>query len=281
MSTMTKVFVVLTAVLSIIASVLFISASAQWANWKELAGNFQTLAAAAQTERDNAIATMEAALAMKDDALRNKDSLLQEERRRTQSLTDSLTEKQGELVRVRNDKAAAESGRTKLQEILGVVTGEVEGLREQNHALVLDKIRNRDEITALNARVLELTADGTILREQVRNLQEKLVSSERYAADVKARGGRLTAAVDEPTVVLPTVAGPIRGEITQVDGSYASVNIGQSSGVVEGMTLMVYRGGTFLGELVVGSVRPGEAGGRLQTVQGAVQPGDRVAFEQS
>ncbi len=283
MSTMTKVFVVLTAVLSIVASVLFISASAQWANYRALAETYLVQRDAAQTERDNAVATMEAALAMKDDALRSAEAQLRDERQRTQTLTDDLTEKQSDLVRVRNDKVAAETGRTKLQEMLGIVTGEVAGLREQNHALVMDKIKNRDQITALNARVLELTADSTILREQVRNLQEKLFASEQSIADMQAHlsaGGR-PAVSEATTVALPTVAGPIRGEVAAVEGSYASVNIGASSGVVPGMTMMIYRGGSFLGELTISEVQPAEAGGRLRTLQGEIRPGDRVSYDQS
>jgi len=283
-STITKVFVVLTAVLSIIASVLFVSAAAQWHNWRELAASNQIARDAAIAERDRLYGTLHAALAMKDDTIRNRDRLLADANATVQTLTDDKARMQSELVQTRNDKVAFEASTTRLQEILSVVTAEVTGLRGQNQELFLQNIAYQNEIAGLNDRVLGLTANTTILTEQVRNLQEKIFAYERQIADMQER---LAAAPAVTTVVAerkprvaPSVAGPIRGEIKDVSGPYASINIGASSGVVDGMVMMVYRGTTFLGELEVGQVYPDEAGGRLRTVQGEIQVGDRVAFDE-
>jgi hypothetical protein len=74
------------------------------------------------------------------------------------------------------------------------------------------------------------------------------------------------------------VAGPIRGEITQIQEGYVTVNVGESSGVTQGMEFMVYRGQTYVGDLKIETVRPKEAGGRLTLVRTGqeVQRGDRV-----
>ena len=80
--------------------------------------------------------------------------------------------------------------------------------------------------------------------------------------------------------VAPTVAGEIRGEIIEVDRVYATINVGEGSGVVPGMTFMVYReGGAYLGDLIIEQVRPKQAGGRLTTlVEGEVRKGDAVVY---
>jgi hypothetical protein len=76
------------------------------------------------------------------------------------------------------------------------------------------------------------------------------------------------------------VAGEIRGEIIEIDGVYAAINVGESSGVVAGMTFMIYReGGAYLGDLIIEQVRPHQAGGRLTTlVEGEVRKGDAVIY---
>ena len=92
------------------------------------------------------------------------------------------------------------------------------------------------------------------------------------AAEPKAAPGAVAVA--------PSVAGEIRGEVVEVDGVYATINVGESSGVVAGMTFMVYRtGGVYLGDLVIERVRPDQAGGRLTTLmEGEIRKGDAVVY---
>lgn len=279
MSTMTKVFVVLTAVLSIVASVLFISATAQWADYKQLSETYQTQRQAAQTERDRIAVAMATALAMKDDTLRTQDETITDQRAQLQSITSEKTELQERLVRAQNAESEAEAGRTKLQEVLDVVTSELRSLQKRTEELLAQNINYQTRIEALNSRVLELTAETTILTEQNRNLQARLVAYERQLAQMERAGGQ--AADEDQQQGVPSVSGPIRGEITGISDQYASINIGSSSGVVNEMTMMVYRGNQFLGELIISQVNPETAAGRLQLVQGDIRAGDRVAYEGS
>jgi chromosome segregation ATPase len=276
---MTKVFVVLTAVLSIVASVLFISATAQWADYKQLSETYQTQRQAAQTERDRIAVAMATALAMKDDTLRTQDETITDQRAQLQSITSEKTELQERLVRAQNAESEAEAGRTKLQEVLDVVTSELRSLQKRTEELLAQNINYQTRIEALNSRVLELTAETTILTEQNRNLQARLVAYERQLAQMERAGGQ--AADEDQQQGVPSVSGPIRGEITGISDQYASINIGSSSGVVNEMTMMVYRGNQFLGELIISQVNPETAAGRLQLVQGDIRAGDRVAYEGS
>lgn len=284
MSAMTKVFIVLTAVLSIALSCLFIAAAAQMANWKELAEDYQQLQGAEFTQRMNLESIMYGALAMKDDALQAKTQSLDTAEAQVQDLSNDLGDARNDLARQRNEAVAAEAGRKKLEEILDVQTAELTGLQKQNQTLLTQNIDLQTRNTRLNSRVLELTSNVTILTDQLRNLQEKLYAAEQQVATLQQRlasGRRVAAAPTAAAGAVPLsvpVAGPIRGEIVEVDGTYASINIGETSGVVPGMTFMVHRGATFLAELVVDRVRPKEAGGKLRTMQQPVGPGDAVAY---
>lgn len=284
MSTMTKVFIVLTAVLSIAVSSLFIATAAQMANWKELAEVYQRRQLAEFTQRMNLQAVMEASLAMKDDALAEKTRALEAAQKLNRDLDNELIDTKNALARERNERVAVEAGRKKLEEIVDVQTAENAALRKQTERFQSQIIDLQTRNTRLNSRVLELTSNNTILTDQVRNLREKLYAAEQRVAELQealAAGRRITRAVSEPagvTAVSVPAVGPIRGEITAVDGNYASINVGETSGVVPGMTFMVYRGATFLAELVVDAVRPDEAGGKLKTVRQAVRPGDAVAY---
>lgn len=279
MSTMTKVFVVLTAVLSIVASVLFVSASAQWANWRSLAEGYQAERDAAVTGRDNTAATMTTALAMKEELLQNTSRRLDDALDTVQERTGELEETQSELVQARNANQQLEAGRSQLQNILDVVSNELKGLQQRSRELLEENIDYQLRIAALNSRVLELNSQVTLLDEEVRNLRTKNYAYEQQLAELQERVPPEVMTAAEATAV-PTVEGPIRGEIIDVQGSYASVNVGETSGVVKDMVLMVYRDGRFLGELVVSRVNPREAGGRLQTQVDTIQPGDRVSYEQ-
>ena len=284
MSTMTKVFIVLTAVLSIALSCLFISAAAQWTHWKDLAQDYKTLAAAESTASRNLQAIMEGSLAVKEDQLQAMTRAHDTAQRDLQEKVNDLTDARNELARRTNEAVAADADRKKLAEILDVQTAEVTALQKQNQTLLTQNIDLQTRNTRLNSRVLELTSNVTIMTDQLRNLQEKLYASEQQVAELQQRmaSGRRVAPVDAaPASVVPVaapVAGPIRGEVTKVDGNYVSINIGQSSGVVSGMTFMVHRGTSFVAELVVDRVWPKQAGGKLRTVRGSVQSGDAVAY---
>ena len=284
MSTLTKVFVVLTAVLSIALSVLFIAAAAQWDNWRDLAFKYQTGRDAAITQAQSTAATMQAALAMKDEALATQARKLQSALDENKSLTDQNAELRSGLSKAENQRLAAEAGRTKLQEILDVTTGELKATQKQNQTLLSQNIDLQSRNARQNARILELTTNVTILQDQTRNIQEKLYACEQRNAALEQGGGapvaRVEPAVPGAVAVAPTVAGEIHGEVIEIDGVYATINVGGGSGVVPGMTFMVYRaGGAYLGDLIIERVRPKQAGGRLTAMgEGAVRKGDAVVY---
>lgn len=279
MSTMTKVFVVLTAVLAIALSVLTVGAAAQWANYKQLTEDLYKRAESESVRRMNLEATMSTALAVKDDILRQRDSEVTRLQGDLTKATNELAGVRNDLARRENEAVAAEAGRKKLEEIVGVQTAQLTALQQQGQVLQDQNMDLQTRNQQLISRQLELSTQLTIATDQNRNLQEKLFAIEQTS---KGRVGSRATITEEPPAgaapVLPPVATPINGEVMSVKGNYAAVNIGESSGVVKGMVFMVYRGSTYLADLEIETVSPKEAGGRLSTVVGDVRSGDRVRY---
>lgn len=284
MSTITKVFVVLVSVMAIVHSVLTVSTAARWDNSKKQLEAYQQLYQGEFVRRTSAEATLATSLARKDDQIAELTRQLSSRQDEVRAATDELAGLRIDLARQTNDRAAAEASRKKLEEILQVQTAELTSFQKQNQTLLTENIDLQTRIQRLSSRVLELTSQNTIASDEIRNLQEKL-----YAEQQRGRDGARAAGVPVvregdvaagATPVMRVAAGPIRGEIVEVDGRYVSVNVGETSGVSAGMVFMVYRGQDYIGDLTIESVRSKEAGGKMALVAPGqiVQAGDRVAF---
>jgi SOS-response transcriptional repressor LexA len=285
LSLLTKVFVVLTAVFAIVLSCLSIFFAALQVNWRDVAVARETERDAAIAEKMNAEFTAQVSLALKDQALRDMQRALADEQAESQRLADELARAKGDLAKARNEALAFEAGRTKLQEILGVTTGELKAMQKQNQELLAQNMDLQTRNTRMNSRILDLTTNVAILTDQVRNIQEKLYAAEQKALELQQQivAGRPVPAEQEVPGAVPVAAplkGPIEGEIVQVDGNYASISVGETSGVVRGMTFMIYREGAgYLGDLVIDKVRPKDSAGKLSTlVKGEVRRGDLVRY---
>ncbi len=286
MSTMTKVFVVLTTVTAIVLSCLTVATAARWSKSEDTIARYQELYEAELVQRMQAEATLAAGLAVKDDAIKVRDRSIATKESELRRIGDELAQARSDLARVTNEKIAAEAGRKKLEEVLDLQMAELTAAQKQNQELVSQNIDLQTRNQRLASRLLEVTGDLTIRNDQIRNLQERLYAAEEESKSLRqamATGRRAPTGEDVPDQVVPVTpvaAGPIMGEVSLVDGRYASINVGESSGVVEGMTFMVYRDGTYVGDLEVETVRPKEAGGKITMLASGQQvvTGDRVAY---
>lgn len=279
---MTKVFVVLTAVLSIAVSSLFVAATAQWNNWRDLANAYQTQANAEITHRTNLQARMALELAIRDDQVAGNARALADSQQKIQDITDQNARLKSDLARETQQALAFDAARSGLQEMLDVQLNENGGLRTHNRELQRDNTDVQARNTRQMSRIGELTAQLVTSNDEVRHLQERLYASEQQSA---ARQAGIAAApaeagpVGAARAVRAMTAEPIPGTVTEVDGSYASINIGETSGVAPGMTFMVYRDDTgYLADLVIDTVHPKQAGGKLISLAAGatVRAGDKV-----
>ena len=81
------------------------------------------------------------------------------------------------------------------------------------------------------------------------------------------------------TPVTVSSATPIRGRIIEVQGNIATISVGSSDGVQEGMTFVIYRGSDFVADIHITDVEPNLAAGRIQHARAKPKPDDMVADE--
>src|SRR5436853_1401112 len=103
--------------------------------------------------------------------------------------------------------------------------------------------------------------------------------SSKELASLRARG--ITASTDSGKRPPPE---QVRGTIKAMDGGLATISVGSDSGVTKDSLLYVYRLSPkpeYLGELIILSVTPFEAVGRIKpaTRQTPIKVGDEVASQ--
>lgn len=116
----------------------------------------------------------------------------------------------------------------------------------------------------------DLRAKSRLLEVQNREITKRLTFLEQNWPGGEVPTGDVPA--------LPTV--DLAGLIKDVDNvrKVAEITLGSSDKVVEGMTFMVSRGGTYLADLVVTRVDENSAVGKLETVKHEIQEGDNVTY---
>lgn len=296
MSVLTKTLVMLLAFASVALSMLVVAAFSQQQNWKASAEDWQLAATTAQSKER---AVSEFAALEKARAADQHQRDLQE----INKLKADLAAAQVEITRWQRDAAEA---RTKLTVEQGQVTSTAEALqlvqadlnREREFSGKLAK-RNSELERAnidLTDRVKELTTNVEMARAQVRALQQQIASMGtaapatglRPATQIPGGGGIVEAGVPSVTTPpAPSVAAPIRAQITEIKGALAGLSVGSADGVVPGMTFLIYRrGGTdgrpqYLGTLKVTRVDANESAGRIEHSEGDIRPGDLARDEAS
>ncbi len=143
-----------------------------------------------------------------------------------------------------------------------------------------------NDLTAMRQRVNELTMKSLDIKNELQevisnrdslNLQAKTLREEnqRLTRENLDLRGKLALTPSRKTerVTVPQVAPDIRGRIVAVSQDVASINIGSAQGIKPGVKLMVYRGGDFVGHLLVRDAEVGEAFGiiidkRLEPMRG-------------
>ena len=285
MSTLTKVLTVLVALFSVVLSAVYVTSAAQWANYRDLANSLQEQRDAALAERQEVEAVLTLSLTQKDGQLQQSMAARDEALRRVADAETKQSELRAQLGTMQKDVASAEASRKKLEELASISTGQAAALDKQSQTLLTENIDLQTRNQQLLQRTYELTAELTIKEDELRNLRERQAGRESPLAGDYSPGATriaegLPAETPDGVATLSAVQTTpnIRGEVVDVAGNYASINVGESSGLAKGMIAMVFRGNQYLADLAIDNVRPREAGGKLTTLVGAVRAGDRVQF---
>src|SRR5688500_740074 len=192
-----------------------------------------------------------------------------------------LSQLQVELAKAQSQQATQQLDISRLTEALNAsqasttaLQTEVARLRTSNDQLVR-------QASDLNGAVSDLTARLDVTERERRLLAEQLTqaSTENQRLSAIIRGANLSPQQAETAVArsgLPNINGVIR-DVRMIAGRpYATISVGIADGVQRNMEFKIVdrEGRNFLGTLVVDSVEPNEATGRLDGPKVAeIRPG--------
>jgi hypothetical protein len=148
------------------------------------------------------------------------------------------------------------------------------------------ELRSRNQ--QLSDRIKELSTQVVVLKQQLYQAQEvaefhaKENEQLRKARQLPPHGDLTTAGPSaQAKAVTPPSWVEIRGEVSEVEGNSATINVGSTSGVRPGMTLVVLRNTEYICDLVVTDViEPNESVATIQLTGGKrLRSGDTVVDE--
>ena len=141
------------------------------------------------------------------------------------------------------------------------------------------------DVPAFSDRVGDAVVQ-VVLHQQQRQLEQQIHmvrSAQRAGAAQPGAPGVVTpagvAGPDAVPLASPVAASPIRGHITDISGSLATISVGSADGVADGMVFVIYRGLDYVGDLKISVVEPDRSAGRVMGAAGSPRVGDEVADE--
>jgi chromosome segregation ATPase len=169
-----------------------------------------------------------------------------------------ITTLEGERATVLADKAKAVAQAQEVQNKISDLSETaktqatvIQNYRDEVTTLRTNELGYRKQQAELDDRINDLESQREVLEQNYRALQEQIAEAKRNQEQM-LNGGK--AATDRPYVSMgPIINGRI--EAVQVDPSskkmIAKINVGTNDRVAKNMQFSVYRGNSFLGNLVV------------------------------
>jgi TolA-binding protein len=288
----TKIFVVLVCLFAFIFTPLAISFVARSHNWKALADQYDTAARTALANERSALGTA-ASLESYYQRLRDQDSL------RVRDMEKQVADLEQKIEQLTREKEALEASRASWESSAQTLTAQIavtnsvdKALREDNKRLGSSELDLRTRNESLQSRVQELSANAVTLAQQLRQKIEELTGIRQENDQLRKKlhlgqPSEVFTSTPTPTAkgTTPPPHAEIRGSVTQVKANegLASIDVGSSAGVKEGMVMAVIRDSEYICDLVItGKVDPTQAVGKI-TAEGArqIRPGDTVIDEES
>lgn len=293
MSTLTKIFLVLVAVFSVALSTLTIAANSMQSSWKKSAEDWKAAALAAQANERVVAVQSKLTHDQSLDSIRKLSGEVERLNNELLKHKQNLDARSVELAQSQNQSSSLTANVTGLRETLEVVNGQFAREQEFNRKIGSRNAELERRNIDLNDRVKELTSSLAMANAQVRALQQQVggYESERPSG-LGMKPATATEAVVEANlpsvqVAYPSTTAPIRGQVTEVRGNVASINVGSADGVQPGMSFMIFRPGgsdgrpQYLGTLQVAKLESRQSAGLLIRTTGDIRPGDRASDESS
>ncbi|HPD31268.1 MAG TPA: hypothetical protein PLL20_14850 [Phycisphaerae bacterium] len=292
MTPVTKIFVVLVCLFAFIFTPLTIGFVAQSYHWKALATQYQE-------NMSTMVATERAALASAASAVSHYQAQRENDRLQMQSLSNDISRLEQRIEQLINEKEACDASRASWESSAQTLSAQLKVINNHNQALIEENSRltkSEQDLRARNLslqdRVEELSANSVTLAQQLRQKIEELTAVRQENDELrqslqlgKAREALTSAAQPPAKAGIPTKVSEIRGSVTEVrlNEGLASIDVGSTAGVAEGMVMAVVRDGDYICDLIItDKVDPTQSVGKI-AVQGSkqIRPGDTVIDERS
>lgn len=268
-----KIFVVLILVMSVVFSVMVMVVYATHVNWRDAVQNPKTgylvklqKETAEKTVLDEKLKRIESEFVAERKAMRDQ---LAAQKAKLSDVTTVKDEqgKQLEDVTQRERKTIATLKVT--QDALDRAEKEVRGLREEILAARKAQIEKSAEVSRLNDQLTQRVYEFETLKSRAATLAKDLTDAKTV---LRKHGFPERPEADSDTPPL------VNGHVTAVREGLIQISVGSDSGLRKGHRLEVFRGGTYLGRVVITAVNPHDAVCQVlpETKQGAIQTGDNV-----
>lgn len=292
MTPVTKIFVVLVCLFAFIFTPLTIGFVAQSYNWKELAEQYNS-------KMETALANERATLASAATAVSHYQEQREKDRLRAQELEGRIAQLEQQIQNLATEKKACDASRASWESSAQTLSAQLEVINTHNQALIKENgqlTKSEQDLQARNAdlqdRVEELSANSVTLAQQLRQKIEEMTAVRQENDDLRQRlqlgkaGEALTSAARPSAQAgAPAPKSEIRGSVTEVrtNEGLASIDVGSSAGIMEGMVMAVVRGSDYICDLVItDKIDPTQAVGRIEVQDGKeIRPGDTVIDERS
>lgn len=291
MTTTTKIFVILVSLFALIFTPLAIQFAARTHDWRQAAENFRDQAETAYANERSAYAVAAAEVEYYRDLLKTERGNLANAQQRISDMErqgDQLKQERTELGSSRDNWEA--SARL-LTSQLAVASDRNKILTDAQDSLLRREQELRSQNNQLVDRVKELSAQVAILDQQHKQKVEELAAfreeNQKLRNQLKlGQAGQVMVPTATPAAraETPVATSPIVGQVTEVNGTLATINVGAASGVHEGMTMIVTRNGDYICDLeITSNVTPNEAVARIRFEDSGrrVRVQDRIMDEAS
>ena len=270
MSALTKVFIVLLVVLSILmtaATVVFVS---RVENSAQAAADAKAEASRQSTRANQAEAAAAAAKAAEQQVRQASNSQVAQVQGKLTAAEQAASAKDVQIAELTSKAAMQAADFTRLTE--GLKSSEDTKSKLQDMLVELRK--GNDDLSKksgdLNLTVTDLTNKLDVTERERRNLAEQLQETKGQAEKLSSKLKDTGVNVDEPPPAgsragAVAINGVIR-DVRPIAGiPYATISVGSADNVQKGMEFKIVdrNTGDYLGDLIVDTVEPNEAVGRL------------------
>jgi hypothetical protein len=274
LSTLTKVLIILLTTFSCLLCGVVVTYVAHADNQKQKAEQLQNDISAAKSSQQ---AAEKDQLAAKE-AFEKREAELNE---KITALNTTISDKEAEIAKLTQAKTEAEQNRdaqiarAQLQtETASASTKLYMDAQKKIDTLSSDQTSIKKELEELNVLLAEKMSLVAQFEEKNKQLTEANQDLSNRLNDYLQKYGRMAAApqVATPNTGIATPAAPkqereisLKGKVVNVDlqNSVAQVSLGSASGVKQNMTFHVLRGDQFICDIVIQSVDPDKAIGKL------------------